>query len=101
MKLYEFAPTRSIRVRWVLQELGVEFEAISINMRARVKSGRYYLTETSRLIFPAYTNCSAAIASRRNHCLAKAKSLQRYHQSCQSPEQSSSSSQSSSQRSSL
>ncbi|MDM9580287.1 MAG: glutathione S-transferase family protein [Nostoc sp.] len=34
MKLYEFAPTRSIRVRWVLQELGVEFEAISINMRA-------------------------------------------------------------------
>jgi glutathione S-transferase len=34
MKLYEFAPTRSIRVRWVLQELGVEFEAISINMGA-------------------------------------------------------------------
>ncbi|QLE46085.1 glutathione S-transferase family protein (plasmid) [Nostoc sp. C052] len=34
MKLYEFAPTRSIRVRWVLQELGVEFDAISINMRA-------------------------------------------------------------------
>ena len=26
MKLYEFAPTRSIRARWVLQELGVEFE---------------------------------------------------------------------------
>jgi glutathione S-transferase len=34
MKLYEFAPTRSIRVRWVLQELGVEFEAISIDIRA-------------------------------------------------------------------
>jgi glutathione S-transferase len=34
MKLYEFAPTRSIRVRWVLQELGVEFEAISINIQA-------------------------------------------------------------------
>ncbi|MHC5895048.1 glutathione S-transferase family protein [Nostoc sp.] len=34
MKLYEFAPTQSIRVRWVLQELGVEFEAISINMQA-------------------------------------------------------------------
>ncbi|MDZ8263897.1 glutathione S-transferase family protein [Nostoc sp. ChiQUE01b] len=34
MKLYEFAPTRSIRVRWVLQELEVEFEAISINMQA-------------------------------------------------------------------
>jgi len=34
MKLYEFAPTRSIRARWVLQELGVEFEAISINLQA-------------------------------------------------------------------
>lgn len=34
MKLYEFAPTRSIRVRWVLQELGVEFVAISINLPA-------------------------------------------------------------------
>lgn len=32
MKLYEFAPTRSIRARWVLQELGVEFEAITIKL---------------------------------------------------------------------
>ncbi|WP_437275139.1 glutathione S-transferase family protein [Sorangium sp. So ce375] len=34
MKLYEFAPTRSIRVRWTLQELGVEFEAIQVNLGA-------------------------------------------------------------------
>jgi glutathione S-transferase len=34
MKLYEFAPTRSIRVRWTLQELAVEFEAITVNMLA-------------------------------------------------------------------
>lgn len=34
MKLYEFAPTRSIRVRWTLQELGVEFEPITVNMLA-------------------------------------------------------------------
>ena len=34
MKLYEFAPTRSIRVRWTLQELGVDFEAISVDLRA-------------------------------------------------------------------
>jgi glutathione S-transferase len=34
MKLYEFAPARSIRVRWVLQELGVDFEAIEVNMLA-------------------------------------------------------------------
>ncbi len=31
MKLYEFAPTRSIRVRWMLQELGVDFESITVN----------------------------------------------------------------------
>src|ERR1700693_849491 len=34
MKLYEFPPTRSIRVRWTLQELGVPFEAIRVNMLA-------------------------------------------------------------------
>jgi glutathione S-transferase len=32
MKLYEFGPTRSLRVRWTLQELGVDFEAISLNL---------------------------------------------------------------------
>ena len=32
MNLYEFAPTRSIRARWTLQELGVEFEAITVNV---------------------------------------------------------------------
>jgi glutathione S-transferase len=34
MQLYEFAPTRSIRVRWTLQELGVEFEPVEINLMA-------------------------------------------------------------------
>lgn len=34
MKLYEFGPTRSIRARWTLQELGVEFESIRINLLA-------------------------------------------------------------------
>lgn len=34
MRLYEFPPTRSIRVRWTLQELGVPFEAVTINMMA-------------------------------------------------------------------
>jgi glutathione S-transferase len=32
MKLYEFAFTRSIRARWMLQELGVDFEPISVNL---------------------------------------------------------------------
>jgi glutathione S-transferase len=32
MKLYEFGPTRSIRVRWTLQELGVDFEPVRVNL---------------------------------------------------------------------
>jgi glutathione S-transferase len=34
MQLYEFPPTRSIRVRWTLQELGVPFESILVDLRA-------------------------------------------------------------------
>jgi len=34
MKLYEFAFTRSIRARWTLQERGVDFEGVTVNMRA-------------------------------------------------------------------
>ena len=34
MQLYEFAPTRSIRVRWMLQELGINFEAVTVNLAA-------------------------------------------------------------------
>jgi glutathione S-transferase len=32
MKLYEFGFTRSIRARWMLQELGVDFEPVSVNL---------------------------------------------------------------------
>jgi glutathione S-transferase len=34
MRLYEFAPTRSIRVRWTLQELSVDFESVTVNLAA-------------------------------------------------------------------
>jgi glutathione S-transferase len=34
MQLYELGFTRSIRARWMLQELGVDFEAISVNLFA-------------------------------------------------------------------
>jgi glutathione S-transferase len=43
MKLYEFAPTRSIRVRWTLQELGVDFESIPVNMLAGEHQGPAFL----------------------------------------------------------
>jgi glutathione S-transferase len=32
MKLYEFAPTRSIRARWTLQELELDFDAVTVNL---------------------------------------------------------------------
>ena len=32
MKLYEFGPTRSLRARWTLQEMGVDFEPITVNL---------------------------------------------------------------------
>ena len=35
MKLYEFPPTRSIRVRWTLQEMQLNFESILVNLPAR------------------------------------------------------------------
>ena len=34
MRLYEFPPTRSIRVRWTLQELGIDFESVTVNLVA-------------------------------------------------------------------
>jgi glutathione S-transferase len=34
MRLYEYAPTRSIRVRWMLQELGIDFESVTVNIAA-------------------------------------------------------------------
>jgi glutathione S-transferase len=34
MTFYEFGPTRSLRVRWTLQELGVPFNAVTVNLLA-------------------------------------------------------------------
>jgi glutathione S-transferase len=34
LTLYEFGPTRSLRVRWTLQELEVPFESVAVDLRA-------------------------------------------------------------------
>ncbi|WP_394845078.1 glutathione S-transferase family protein [Pendulispora brunnea] len=34
LKLYGFAPTRSIRVLWMLRELGLEFEYVNVDLRS-------------------------------------------------------------------
>jgi len=43
MKLYEFAPTRSIRARWTLQELEIDFDAVSVNLMAGEHRRREFL----------------------------------------------------------
>ena len=43
MKLYEFGPTRALRVRWVLQELGVDFEPVQVNLRTGEHRGPEFL----------------------------------------------------------
>jgi glutathione S-transferase len=43
LKLYEFAPTRSIRARWTLQELGLDFEAIEVKLGAGANRRPDYL----------------------------------------------------------
>jgi len=34
MKLYGFPPTRSIRVLWMLRELGVDFDFVNVSLMA-------------------------------------------------------------------
>lgn len=43
MKLYEFAPTRSIRARWMLQELGIDFEAVTVSLPSGAHRNPEYL----------------------------------------------------------
>jgi glutathione S-transferase len=43
MKLYEFGPTRSLRVRWTLQEIGAPFESIVVNLTQGAHRGPAYL----------------------------------------------------------
>jgi glutathione S-transferase len=43
MRLYEFAPTRSIRVRWTLQELEVPFEAVTVDLVASEQRSAAFL----------------------------------------------------------
>ncbi len=42
MRLYELGPTRSIRARWMLQELGIDFEAVPVNLPAGEHRGAQF-----------------------------------------------------------
>ena len=43
LKLYEFPPTRSIRVRWTLQEMQLDFDSILVNLPAREHHAEEFL----------------------------------------------------------
>lgn len=44
MTLYEFNPSRSTRVRWLLQELGLEFDAVRVDLTAGEHRSPEFLT---------------------------------------------------------
>jgi glutathione S-transferase len=61
MKLYEFPPTRSIRVRWTLQELGADFEAVRVNMLAGEHKAHEYLKVNPAGKLPALVDGDAVL----------------------------------------
>jgi len=61
MKLYEFPPTRSIRVRWTLQELGADFEAVRVNMLAGEHKSPEYLKVNPAGKLPALVDGDAVL----------------------------------------
>jgi glutathione S-transferase len=61
MKLYEFPPTRSIRVRWTLQELGADFEAVRVNMLAGEHKAPEYLKVNPAGKLPALVDGDAVL----------------------------------------
>jgi glutathione S-transferase len=60
MKLYEFGPTRSIRARWILQELGVDFDAVSVDLTRREHCSPDFLELPT---LPAKCRCSSTATS--------------------------------------
>jgi len=55
MKLYEFGPTRSIRARWMLQELGVDFDAVSVDLTRQEHCSPAFLELAGRV--PLHPRC--------------------------------------------
>ena len=79
MKLYEFAPTRSIRVRWVLQELGVDFESITINLRTGEHRTPNFLAINPAGKLPVLTNGEQSMTESVAICLYLAEKYPDHH----------------------
>jgi len=69
MKLYEFAPTRSIRARWTLQELGVDFEAVTVNLPAGEHRAPEFLAINPAGRVPALTDGDVVLTESVAICL--------------------------------
>jgi glutathione S-transferase len=54
MKLYEFGPTRGLRVRWALQEIGAPFESIVVNLNQGQHREAEYLQVNPAGKLPAF-----------------------------------------------
>jgi glutathione S-transferase len=69
MKLYEFPPTRSIRVRWTLQELGIPFESVTVNMLAGEHKGPAFLKVNPAGKLPVLVDGNLTLPNRsRSFC---------------------------------
>ena len=56
LKLYEFPPTRSIRVRWTLQEMQLDFESIPVNLPAQEHHAAEFLKLNPAAKVPVLTD---------------------------------------------
>ena len=52
LKLYDFGPSRGVRVRWTLAELGVDYESVTVNI---VASGHFKAADRLQLPSTATT----------------------------------------------
>jgi glutathione S-transferase len=75
MKLYEFGPTRALRARWTLQELGIQFESFKINLLAGEASTPEFLRLNPAAKLPVLvdddqilTESVAIVLYLRPHC---------------------------------
>ena len=62
IKLCEFGPARSIRVRWTLQELGVEFESVRVNHIAGEHQRHKFLKDNPAGRIPVFVDGDLVLA---------------------------------------
>ena len=75
IKLCEFGPARSIRVRWTLQELGVEFESVRVNHIAGEHQRHKFLKDNPAGRIPVFVDGDLVLAESVGIVLTRRKSF--------------------------